>query len=749
MKINHYKNKITQILCVLFLIAICKTTIADSAVSEAVDGVYRRAVSAYDHKDYKSALKQFRKMQKEYPMSKHAVRGWEYTAQCENLLGDKYAAFEAYQKIWDNHKDFNKLPTITKNQMTIANDFFEMKRYKIAIEIYNKILENAPYSDFAASAQYSIANALVKREDYYAAKEEFRKLIKNYPMSQFVDDAAYNLGYVDYLQSVGKDYDQTETTQAIIAFRQFIHEFPSSPKVYEAQKYIQKLRNRKAASLFRTGEYYENIRAPKAASISFREVIEQYPDTDYADRARKKIKKINDSKVAKSVQAQQVVKMVRLENQKELAHNRDLANRDKIKQNSSQEKQTIQSAVEQTTPSSDAHKSEAEIKKEYAKRIKELYTDPEIREELRLTMKDVYLKEKLSDKKRGTAWKQQELAEQVEPVQLPKQDIIEQNSSENIDDQKETEKQVAAESAEYQRELVKEITSESLADLNSDGKAKKVADDKTKPAEEIPENFKIEEGKAEQSYNNNQNYSSVDTGDEELSVEYEAVKAPAEDISEVAVEKAETVEAKPAEDTSEVAVKKAEIVEAKPSENVPEITVEEAETIEAKPVKVKQAADEYEAVVERTETIEAEPAKEAPEVAGEKAEKKSAAQASVEEQKRAERVKRMVEYIKKRDKNKKIQTRKLSGVGNVRRAESIKSKDGNSSADLQRQYVPIYYSIQSGDAAFQRGVFSDAKRFYGKALDGLLDIKSKDPEWKSDIVNWRIDHCRKQLEKIK
>ena len=176
MKINHYRNRIAQLFCVIFLIAISCPVIAGAPLSEAVDGAYRRAVSAYDHKDYKSSLKQFRKMQKEYPMSKHAVRGWEYIAQCENLLGDKYAAFEAYQKIWDNHKDFNKLSTITKNQMTIANDFFEMKRYKISIEIYNKILENAPYSDFAAGAQYSIANALVKREDYYAAKEEFRKL---------------------------------------------------------------------------------------------------------------------------------------------------------------------------------------------------------------------------------------------------------------------------------------------------------------------------------------------------------------------------------------------------------------------------------------------------------------------------------------------------------------------------------------------------------------------------------------------
>ncbi|MCK5851940.1 hypothetical protein KAH27_02830, partial [bacterium] len=121
----------------------------------------------------------------------------------------------------------------------------------------------------------------------------------------------------------------------------------------------------------------------------------------------------------------------------------------------------------------------------------------------------------------------------------------------------------------------------------------------------------------------------------------------------------------------------------------------------------------------------------------------------IKEQEDAARMKRMVDYIKKRDEKEKIKTRKLSGVGNVRRA-SVKSTGKDSKADaLQSQYVPIYYLIISGDSAFQRGIISDAKRFYGKALDGLLDIKKKAPDWKSDIVNWRIDHCRKQLQKMK
>ena len=109
MKKHHYRNKITRISFAALLIIASGIAFAENSVSDTVDGLYRRAVAAYDNKDYKTSLNQFREVQKEFPASKHAVRVWEYIAQCENMLGDKYAAFDAYQKIWDDHKDFNKL----------------------------------------------------------------------------------------------------------------------------------------------------------------------------------------------------------------------------------------------------------------------------------------------------------------------------------------------------------------------------------------------------------------------------------------------------------------------------------------------------------------------------------------------------------------------------------------------------------------------------------------------------------------
>ena len=791
MKIQYYRNKIARILFAVFLMTICSILIADDAVTEAADGIYRRGVASYDYKDYKAAMKQFKKMQKEFPMSKHAIRGWEYIAQCENALGDKYASFEAYQKIWDNHKNFNKLSTITKNQMNIADNFFKLKRYKIAIELYNKILENAPYSDSAASAQYSIAHSLLNREDYYASKEEFIKLIQNYPESQLIDDAAYNLGYVNYLQSTEKEYDQTATTQAIAAFRQFIHQFPSSPNVYNAQKYIQKLRNRKAASLFRTGEYYENIRAPKAANISFREVIDQYPDTDYAMRARNKINKINDSKIAKSVQAQQVVEMVRLENQKELARNRDIASRMEIEQKTdqvetktgevSQESAEPAATMVSEVPGSVEQESDTEIDKAYADRIKELYMDPEMREELRSIMKEAYLKETLHDKERKSKWQQQKMVEQVKPV--------------NIDIQQEKVGKIASANINHQPKVNEEVDI-----AGADTKKEIFIASKPEKADSIPETFQIEEKKGKQSYNNEKNYSSVDTGNEELSVEYKTVDVPSEEIeSQVSEENTKEVSEEKEEDRSEFAIdaselndiiapqetpekqeiiqpdiksvandkikeikeiaeaKKAEeakkIAEAKESEEAKKIA-EAKESEEANKIAEAKKAEEAKKIAEAKEAAEAkkiaeakkvEDVKEIPEVVSETKNDES----RIKKQEDAARLKRMVDYIKKRDEKEKIKTRKLSGIGNVRRAEVKGTGNESKSNALQRQYVPIYYLIISGDSAFQRGVISDAKRFYGKALDGLLDIKSKAPEWKSDIINWRINHCRTQLQKMK
>jgi hypothetical protein len=98
-------------------------------------------------------------------------------------------------------------------------------------------------------------------------------------------------------------------------------------------------------------------------------------------------------------------------------------------------------------------------------------------------------------------------------------------------------------------------------------------------------------------------------------------------------------------------------------------------------------------------------------------------------------------------------TRPLPADESVRRArvgEEAQERRGTAydTDTLQREYSAVYYLIQRGDAAMQQGIYSRAKQHYSDALEKLEEIKKKAPTWESDVVNFRIDYCRKQMRSV-
>ena len=285
MKSQHFRN-----LCLAFLSAVfCLGALGAETVAETAQSLFSQGVTLYETGDYQNALKAFRRMQEEFPRSARAVRGWEYIALCENKLGDPYAAFEAYQQIWDNHKEFTKMQVITRNQMRIGNHYMEYKRYQIAEKIFSKILENAPYSEAAPAAQYSLGLAQYNLKKYSDARESFEAVCQNFPTSQLVDDSAFMLGIVDSAAAVAADYDQTSTDRAIASFRNYIREFPTAEHVGDAQAHIRALRDRKAQSLYDQAYYYDYSGHAKSAIMHYELLISEYPDTDCADKAKMRL----------------------------------------------------------------------------------------------------------------------------------------------------------------------------------------------------------------------------------------------------------------------------------------------------------------------------------------------------------------------------------------------------------------------------------------------------------------------------
>ncbi|MBR6461893.1 outer membrane protein assembly factor BamD [bacterium] len=284
------KSQLLRSICLTGLIAaVCLSSAAAENAAQTASSLFQQGVTAYETGDYSGALKLFRKMQEDFPRSQRAVRGWEYIALCENKLGDPYAAFEAYQQIWDNHKEFSKMQVITRNQMRIGNHYMEYKRYSVAEKIFSKILENAPYSEAAPAAQYSLGMAQYNLKKYGPARESFENVCQNFPTSQLVDDSAFMLGIVDSAAAVAADYDQTSTDRAIASFRNYIREFPTAEHVGDAQQHIRALRDRKAQSLYDQAYYYDYSGHAKSAIMHYELLVSEYPDTDCADKAKMRL----------------------------------------------------------------------------------------------------------------------------------------------------------------------------------------------------------------------------------------------------------------------------------------------------------------------------------------------------------------------------------------------------------------------------------------------------------------------------
>lgn len=283
----------SQLLRTIFLTglmtAVCLSSAAAETSAQTASSLFQQGVTAYETGDYSGALKLFRKMQEDFPRSARAVRGWEYIALCENKLGDPYAAFEAYQEIWDNHKEFTKMSVITRNQMRIGNHYMEYKRYSVAEKIFSKILENSPYGEASPAAQYSLGMAQYNLKKYGPARESFEAVCQNFPTSQLVDDSAFMLGIVDSAAAVAADYDQTSTDRAIASFRNYIREFPTAEHVGDAQAHIRALRDRKAQSLYDQAYYYDYSGHAKSAIMHYELLVSEYPDTDCADKAKMRL----------------------------------------------------------------------------------------------------------------------------------------------------------------------------------------------------------------------------------------------------------------------------------------------------------------------------------------------------------------------------------------------------------------------------------------------------------------------------
>lgn len=194
-----------------------------------------------------------------------------------------------------SYPGFNKAAEI---QFDIANRLAEGKRRYLggwfpwfrdqdnAVAIWKKAVRLAPNGPLADECLMRSARLSLKEGRGAEATEALEMLISDYPTSQHTAEAIQSLASLRAKVSMGPDWDQATTLEAIDHWRSLAAKFPQTERAKQAEIQIVILRDRAARARLQLAKFYWlNRNNPEAAKLMANACLTLAPESAAAKEA--------------------------------------------------------------------------------------------------------------------------------------------------------------------------------------------------------------------------------------------------------------------------------------------------------------------------------------------------------------------------------------------------------------------------------------------------------------------------------
>ena len=258
----------------------------------------------YKSKDYKEAMREFKKLIKHYPRAFQTPEAQYHIGLCLEEQGAVFKAFKEYQVVIDKYPFSELAIEIVQKQYDIGMKLLESANnrgkfinafagadYNV-IDVFKTVIKNAPYGDLAAPSQYKIGLYLQEKQLYQEARDEFEKVINDYPDSEWTQAAKYQIAFADAQRSTDAQYDQKITQAAVDEFDEFVEMYPDAELSTQAKEQIRQLREKEAENSFVVAQFYEKQKNYKAAKIYYQVVVDDFQDSSWASKSLNKIREM-------------------------------------------------------------------------------------------------------------------------------------------------------------------------------------------------------------------------------------------------------------------------------------------------------------------------------------------------------------------------------------------------------------------------------------------------------------------------
>jgi len=174
----------------------------------------------------------------------------------------------------------------------------EKGRYKDAVEAFQKIADRYPYSKYAVLAEIKMADALYLQKEYDLAYESYDEFEKLHPKHEDIPYVIYQKGMCNFRQIKTIDREQGHTLSAKQEFERLVRRFPRDDYADRARKNIRKCLIFLAEYELYVGHFYYKKKNYRAALGRYMYIIENYPDMgqyheamEYISRCKERLAK--------------------------------------------------------------------------------------------------------------------------------------------------------------------------------------------------------------------------------------------------------------------------------------------------------------------------------------------------------------------------------------------------------------------------------------------------------------------------
>ncbi len=169
----------------------------------------------------------------------------------------------------------------------VAMQEFEDENWERAISALERLSRELPARDpQMPSVYYYLGEAHSAREEHLLAAQSFQRIMESFPNDTLADDGLLRAGqsYAEMWRRTSLDPAYGHT--ALTTFQTLLAIYPNADVRADAQREVQDLMERLAKKDYDTGVYYMGRGANISAMSYFQDVIERYPETAMARRAR-------------------------------------------------------------------------------------------------------------------------------------------------------------------------------------------------------------------------------------------------------------------------------------------------------------------------------------------------------------------------------------------------------------------------------------------------------------------------------